>query len=67
MGVLMFELTNGRVPFMRKNDIETQQAILNDRFKFEYGVTTDLREIITRCLNKNPDRRMTVSEILDTE
>mmetsp|Transcript_53333 Transcript_53333/g.44728 ORF Transcript_53333/g.44728 Transcript_53333/m.44728 type:complete len:151 (+) Transcript_53333:411-863(+) len=67
MGVLMFELTNGRVPFMRKNDIETQQAILNDRFKFEFGISTGLREIITRCLNKNPDRRMSVTEILDTE
>jgi len=67
LGVIMFELTNGRVPFQRKNEIETQKAIINDKVKFENGLSMELRDIISKCLAKNPQKRPTVVEVLQSE
>jgi len=67
LGIIMFELTNGRVPFQRNNVVDTQNAILHDRIKFENGISIILRDIITKCLNKNPKRRPSVGDLLKNE
>jgi len=67
LGVMMFELTNGRAPFLRKNEIEIQNAIVKDRVKFENGVSMALRDIISKCLSKNPSKRPSMKEILQSE
>jgi serine/threonine-protein kinase len=61
LGVLLFNLLTGRVPFASKNDYE----LMNDHIetpapslrKFAPGVALELEQIVLRALEKDPDAR----------
>jgi len=63
----MFELVNGTHPFAKKNQQDTFKAIIHERVKFQQGISILLRDIISKCLNKNLQKRPSVKELLQNE
>lgn len=58
LGVLLYELTTGELPFAGRTSFETSSAILADPPKpMSSRVPIALRLVIERCLVKNPDAR----------
>jgi TolB-like protein/tetratricopeptide (TPR) repeat protein/predicted Ser/Thr protein kinase len=71
LGVLMFELLTGELPFAGRTPFETSSAILADRpRRMEPGVPLALRLVVERCLTKDPNARYqraaAVRDALDT-
>ncbi len=61
LGVILFELLTGRRPFERESAVETLYAIIRDDppaiRKLNPAVPTGLRQLVERCLRKNPRDR----------
>jgi Tol biopolymer transport system component len=57
LGCILYEMVSGRRAFERKTGAETMAAILNDEPPEPPSVGGDLRRIIARCLEKQPDAR----------
>ena len=61
LGSVLYEMASGRRAFARDTAAETMTAILREQpGDFDVGgsdVPPELRRIITRCLEKNPDER----------
>ncbi|KAK9300020.1 hypothetical protein QLX08_007140 [Tetragonisca angustula] len=66
MGVTLYCLVTGRIPWDGTGSIiGVQAAIRNEPLKFPEKpvISKDLRDLISRMLNKNPLERITLSEI----
>ena len=67
-GVLLYEMLMGNAPFSGKNDHETFQKIaqfdLNKDKKYE-NLTEDAKDLITKILVADSDKRMEYEDILD--
>jgi TolB-like protein/Tfp pilus assembly protein PilF len=60
MGILLYELAAGVLPFKQASPLATAHAILDtDPAPLPANVPGDLRRIIERCLAKDPARRFT--------
>lgn len=58
LGVLLYEMASGGLPFSGETAFETSSAILNvDPKPLPSQVPLTLRLVIQRCLEKDPDRR----------
>jgi eukaryotic-like serine/threonine-protein kinase len=58
LGVLLYELATGTLPFSGRTAFETSSAILNEPpLPLPATVPLPLRLVIERCLGKEPDRR----------
>jgi eukaryotic-like serine/threonine-protein kinase len=61
IGVVLFQMTTGVLPFSGKTSSEIMNRIINAApdaiARFNYDVPPDLERIIRRCLEKDPDRR----------
>jgi TolB-like protein/Flp pilus assembly protein TadD len=58
MGVLLYQLVDGQLPFSGRTAFETSSAILNAPAKpMDRRVPLALRMVIERCLAKKPDER----------
>lgn len=58
LGVLLYELATGRLPFQGDTPFETSSAILNEPPRpMNGGTPLALRLVIERCLHKDPDAR----------
>ena len=61
LGVVLYELTTGRLPFSGGSPTETIERIVNAQpvaiARFNYDVPAKLEQIIRRCLEKDPEER----------
>lgn len=58
MGVLLYQLVTGQLPFSGRTAFETSSAILGDLpAPMDRRIPLALRLVIERCLAKNPDER----------
>ncbi len=61
LGVMLFEMTTGGVPFRRPTPMETMHAVAFDETpamnSFRPNLPPDLQRIVSRCLKKRPEDR----------
>ena len=69
VGIVLYELTTGRLPFSGSGLVETMEKITGTEpeamARFNYEITPELERIICKCLEKKPeDRYQTAKELL---
>jgi len=61
LGVVMYEMCTGRVPFCANTPSETIARLLNGTFepmaRFNYEVSGELDRVVRKCLQKEPAKR----------
>jgi hypothetical protein len=58
LGVVLYEMANGELPFVGRNQIELTSSILTAPARpFSARVPASMRAIIQHCLEKEPERR----------
>ena len=67
LGVMLYEMATGRLPFSGASAFETSEAILHEPPpRLPQSVPLDLQRVILRCLAKDPAARFsTASELFD--
>lgn len=63
LGVVLFAIVSGRLPFSDKNQPELMKAILTKSPVFPKRISSDLRDLLSRMLEKDPSKRITIAEI----
>jgi [calcium/calmodulin-dependent protein kinase] kinase len=63
MGCTLYCLLFGRIPFEKHGMIELYQAIRGDEVEFEDPCSADLKELLQRLLEKDPQKRITIDEL----
>ncbi|CAO3650005.1 unnamed protein product [Mucor fragilis] len=69
LGVILYTLTVGSLPFMDSYDLRLQQKILDGHFEIpnEPVLSSDLRELIAACLAYEPEDRLDMNAILQSK
>lgn len=63
MGCTMYCLLFGRIPFERTGMIELYESIRSDPLEFEGECSDDLKDLLQRLMEKDPEKRITMDEI----
>jgi serine/threonine protein kinase len=58
LGVIAYELTTGSVPFYSTSPIEIKKKIIRCEIDFDSRFNSNLRNFISRLLDKNPKKRL---------
>ena len=63
MGVTLYCLRFGRIPFEKTGMLELYESIKHDDFSLGSGVGDDFIDLMTRILEKDPDKRIKMEEL----
>ncbi|KAF2261125.1 Pkinase-domain-containing protein [Lojkania enalia] len=63
MGVTLYCLLFGRIPFEKLGMIELYQSIRMDSIEFDKPISDDLKDLLFRLLEKDPEKRITMEQI----
>jgi eukaryotic-like serine/threonine-protein kinase len=65
LGVVLYEMLTGQLPFKGDYDSAMIYSILNEKLKELSNVPNELQEILEKCLSKNPSERyQNIDELL---
>jgi serine/threonine-protein kinase len=70
LGIIMYEMITGKVPFDRPNSVHIMMAHVNEQpppmraINPEIQITAAIEDVVHRCLEKDPDKRPTSMENL---
>ena len=67
VGILAYELSTGRPPFEDLTQADTYRRIAHSEVTFPANLPVELRTFIRKCLQKQPDRRPSVGQLLKTD
>lgn len=65
LGIILYAITNGDLPFNSDNDAKLFDQILNQKPAFKYNLSPELIDLISGMLRKNPLERFTIKEVLN--
>jgi len=65
MGILLYEMLVGELPFYGADDSELEAQILTGTLKLPGFLSQGAKDLLTRMLDRNPDTRITLAEILE--
>ena len=69
LGVLLFIMLSGRLPFNGDNDNQIMNKILTGKFEYKWegwkSISTDCKDLINSILNIDTDKRPSTNEILN--
>lgn len=63
MGITLYCLYFGRVPFEKINPLELYESIRTDRVDLESAEEDDFRDLLSRILEKDPNKRIKMAEL----
>ncbi|KAJ6746293.1 CBL-INTERACTING SERINE/THREONINE-PROTEIN KINASE 21-RELATED [Salix koriyanagi] len=66
-GIILFELLSGYLPFDERNLIMLYKKISTAQYTCPEWFTESQKKLISRILNPNPRKRITISEIIEDE
>ncbi|KAM9905853.1 hypothetical protein OXX69_007025 [Metschnikowia pulcherrima] len=66
MGVILYAMTYGQLPFDEDDDMKTRMKILHAEPKYHEFVSAEVNQLLQQMLSKDPARRPSVSEILNS-
>merc|ERR1719276_538743 len=64
LGVLLYEFLVGKPPFEDNDERGTYKKIKNSTVEFPPQITSEAKDLIQRLLNKKPEARLTLSDVL---
>ena len=63
-GVVLYAMVYGAVPFKASNMQELQKLILRGRYTLKENVSEEVRDLISKMLEGDPQKRITIPQIL---
>ena len=63
MGVTLYCLIFGRIPFEKHGMIELYESIRNDELEFDIQCNDHLRDLLIKLLDKDPLTRITMDDM----
>jgi [calcium/calmodulin-dependent protein kinase] kinase len=63
MGCTLYCLLFGRIPFERHGMIELYEAIRSDEPEYEEGCNPEVKELLQKLLEKDPEKRITLEQL----
>lgn len=63
MGVTLYCLRYGRIPFEKTSVLELYESIRHDELQLGDGCETQLADMMKRLLEKDPQKRITMNEL----
>ncbi|CAD8211791.1 unnamed protein product [Paramecium octaurelia] len=63
-GVTLFYMVQKRYPFMGKTDQEMKNAIMSGHFTLDQGISPELKSLLGKMLQVNPNKRITAQQAL---
>ncbi|CAH2052559.1 unnamed protein product, partial [Iphiclides podalirius] len=69
LGITLYAMVTGRVPWCGESTVELQKRVLTEHLSFpsKPALSRQLRRLLARMLDKNPNTRATMQEIKDHE
>ncbi len=67
IGILMYEFLFGKPPYDDKHDDKIYDKIINDEPHYPFIITDIAHNLITNLLQKDPDKRLSIEQILENE
>ncbi|CAD8124858.1 unnamed protein product [Paramecium sonneborni] len=66
-GVTLFYMIHKRYPFMGKTDQDMRNAIINGHFILDQGISQELKNLLNKMLQINPNKRITACQALQED
>ena len=60
----MYYFLHGRVPFFDQNAVKLREKIKNEQIVFDENINESLKDVISRCLEKNHKNRINLQELI---
>lgn len=69
LGVTLYAMTYNKMPFWADNELELGNVIMKDEIDFSHDreVSLELKQLIKKLLNKNPNERADLGELLQND
>jgi serine/threonine protein kinase len=62
LGCILYKFFHGKTPFLANNDIQIFKNILNMNYEISKDLPDDVRDLISKLLVEDPEKRLGVSE-----
>ncbi|GEQ66457.1 hypothetical protein JCM33374_g120 [Metschnikowia sp. JCM 33374] len=66
MGVILYAMVYGQLPFDEDDDMKTKFKIINAEPKYREAIPLEINQLLEKMLSKDPTQRPSISEILNS-